>query len=317
MGDERPADKIGRVGWADAIQVSERSSLDPLDRVATLAMTFRGNRAGIMGEAEIQAESVTFASLHAPEPLRVPAWLKRPATPGRAPAVVIAHGSAGIDSRGPSYARALNAAGIAAFEIDMWAARGLKGGLDRPKSIPETLPDVFGALRYLAARADIDPQAIGIMGFSWGGALSMLSATKPYAERYLAAGERFAAHAPLYPVCWLYNQVPGFEFADFTGAPVFIQCGELDAYDEPDTGEKLVRSLAGVAPGLLSITTYPGATHGFDRIEPEMTVTDPYSHLGRGGPVRFAANPLAAAAARTAAASFFRGAFGLSKTPGP
>jgi len=262
------------------------------------------------------AEAVVFASLHAPDPLQIPALFKRPkAASGRAPAVVIAHGSAGIDSRGPSYSRALNAAGIATLEIDMWAARGLKGGLDRPKVIQDTLPDVFGAFRWLAARPDIDAARIGIMGFSWGGVLSMLSATKPYAERYLKPGERFAAHAPLYPVCWVYNRVPGFEFKEFTGAPVFIQCGADDTYDEPDTGEKLVRSLEALAPGLLSITTYPNATHAFDRAEPAMTITDPFSHVGKGGQVLFAPNSEAAEAARAATVGFFRGVLGLGGDP--
>ena len=47
-------------------------------------------------------------------------------------AVVILHGSAGVDFRGDFYARALNASGIATFEIDMWEARGVKTGNDRP-----------------------------------------------------------------------------------------------------------------------------------------------------------------------------------------
>ena len=256
------------------------------------------------------AEAVVFASLHAPKPLRIPALFKRPgAMCGQSPAVLIAHGSAGVDSRGPCYSRALNAAGIATLEIDMWAARGLKGGLDRPKVIQDTLPDVFGAFKYLAAQPDVDATRIGVMGFSWGGVLSMLSATKPYVERYLGYGERFAAHAPLYPVCWIYNHLPGFEFNDFTGAPVFIQCGADDTYDEPDTGEKLVRSLDAAAPGLLSITTYPGATHAFDRSEPAITITDPFAHLGKGGEVLFAPNLEAAAAARAATVGFFKEVF--------
>ena len=139
----------------------------------------------------------------------------------------------------------------------------------------------------------------------------MLTATTPWAEKYLPPGVRFAAHAPLYPVCYLYNAAPGFEFADFTGAPVFIQCGELDTYDLADTGEQLVRSLASVAPGLLSIKTWPGATHAFDRDEPAMTVSDPYAHLGKGGEVVFAPNPPVAAAARAATTAFFKGVFGL------
>ncbi|MDB5494109.1 MAG: hypothetical protein JWP86_1446, partial [Phenylobacterium sp.] len=43
---------------------------------------------------------------------------------GETAAVVICHGSDGVDGRGDFHAAALNAAGIATLEIDMWAARG-------------------------------------------------------------------------------------------------------------------------------------------------------------------------------------------------
>lgn len=82
----------------------------------------------------------------------------------------IAHGSSGVDSRGPYYAAQLNRAGIATLEIDMWAPRGLVGGAaGRPRTIAETLPDAFGGLKMLAADSRIDPKRIGIMGFSWVG----------------------------------------------------------------------------------------------------------------------------------------------------
>ena len=46
----------------------------------------------------------------------------------RGPAVLICHGSDGVDGRGEFHAAALNAAGIATLEIDMWAARGTGRG---------------------------------------------------------------------------------------------------------------------------------------------------------------------------------------------
>ena len=59
------------------------------------------------------------------------------------PAVVILHGSAGVDSRGDFYARALNAAGIATFEIDMWEARGINSAADRPPIPLFTYPGIW------------------------------------------------------------------------------------------------------------------------------------------------------------------------------
>lgn len=56
----------------------------------------------------------------------------------------------------------------------------------------------------------------------------MISATLPYSERYLGKDTRFAAHAPTYPICGIYNRLPAYEFKEFTGASVLLQAGELD-----------------------------------------------------------------------------------------
>jgi dienelactone hydrolase len=255
---------------------------------------------------------VSYQSLDKTKPLTVPATLRVPSGQARLPAVVIVHGSSGIDSRGPSYAVELNKVGIATLEIDMWAARGISGGADRPRTVPETLPDAYGAFKYLAANPAIDPKRIGIMGFSWGGVVSMLTATKPYTDQYLGSDAKFAAHAPNYPVCWVYNVVHGYELKSFTGSPVFIQGGELDTYDLPDTCPKLVQSLQATTPGLFSVRMYPNATHAFDRVtEPTTTVNDPFSHLGKGGEVLFESNPQAALQSRAATIAFFRAYFGV------
>jgi uncharacterized protein len=259
---------------------------------------------------------VSFQSLDPAHPLTVSAQLRVPdRTTGKVPAVVIAHGSAGIDSRGSFYIEALNDAGIATLEIDMWAPRGWLGGITgRPRGVPETLPDAYGALKFLSAQPHIDAQHIGIMGFSWGGVVAMLSATQPYASLFTDGTLKFAAHVAHYPVCWVYNRVPGYEFNSFTGAPVLIQSGELDAYDHPDTGAQLVQSLPAAARSFISFKLYKRATHGWDRLQPAMTVPDPFSHLGQGGDVPFVPDPASAFEARSTAVLFFRQAFGLEVT---
>ena len=84
------------------------------------------------------------------------------------PAVVILHGSAGVDSRGDFYARGLNAAGVATLEIDMWEARGVTGPQNRPRAPILTFADAFAALGYLSAHPNVAPGRIGVLGFSWG-----------------------------------------------------------------------------------------------------------------------------------------------------
>ncbi|MDX2005781.1 MAG: dienelactone hydrolase family protein [Meiothermus sp.] len=247
---------------------------------------------------------VSFPSL---QHLTLAGELRIPTTDNPLPAVLIVHGSAGVDSRGAFYSDALNNAGIATLQIDMWTARGLKGGVDgRPKSALETLPDVYGAFKYLATRAEIDPSRIGIMGFSWGGVCSMLTATKSHTERYLGS-QRFAAHAPFYPVFWRYNRAPGFEFRTFTGAPVLIQAGRADAYDDPDGCEQLLADLPEEARGHIRARVYDGATHGWDRLqEGPMRAFDPNAGKGQGAWVDFTPNPQVARRSRRAVVNFFR-----------
>ena len=256
---------------------------------------------------------VAFPNLSKEAPLTIAAQLRIPRSDAPVPAVVIVHGTSGVDSRGAFHAQALNDAGFATLELDMWSPRQLHGGVGtggRPENVPETLPDAFGALVYLASRPEIDAQRIGITGFSWGGVVSMLTATRPYCEQYLADQPlRFAAHAPFYPVCWGYNRLPGYEFAELTGAPVFIQSGECDTYDEPDSCARLRQSLSAEARQHLDVAMYPDATHAFDRMEPTQVVNDPFAYLGRGGEVKMAANPEVAATARQAAVAFFEQAF--------
>jgi len=218
-----------------------------------------------------------------------------------------------VDSRGKFYAEALNDAGIATPEIDMWAARGWLGGITgRPQGVPETLPDADGALKFLSEQPGIDPERIGIMGFSWGGVVTMLTATAPYTSLYTGDTLKFAAHVAHYPVCWVYNKVPGYAFNAFTGSPVLIQAGKLDAYDEPDTCPNLVKSLPESDQAFISVRMYRNATHAWDRLQPAITVTDPYSHLGMGGQVDFVPNPGKAFQSRSNAARFFQEAFGMA-----
>lgn len=262
---------------------------------------------------DVRVRYVAFAAASPQTPLTIAGQLRLPVSDHQQPAVVILHGSAGVDTRGVYHAAALNEAGIATLEPDLWSPRALLGGTGpsgRPQSVVETLPDAFGALNYLASRADIDAHRIGVMGFSWGGVLSMLTATRPYCERYLEAGApRFAAHAPFYPVCWTYNTVPGHEFVELTGAPIFIQSGARDDYDRPDTCEQMVAALPEAARRCITYKIYPDATHAFDRMGAPMVGDDPYSHLGKGGAITITPNVDAAAAARRATVEFFQRAF--------
>jgi dienelactone hydrolase len=266
----------------------------------------------------VEFESYTFDenSANPSAPITIQGKLKIPAPDHhpkgrfvpkkRFPAVVILHGSSGVDFRGDFFARALNSAGIATLEIDMWEARGVTGVGDRPPLPLFTYPDVFAALSFLFRQPNIDPERIGVLGFSWGGVISMASAVEAYASDF-GGGLRFAAHVAHYPVCYAYNSgFPGLDFHHLTGAPVLIQIGERDDYDEGSGPSFAVREA--LPPGerdLVEVKVYEGAFHGWDRLQVPVTVFDPFSHLGAGGEVRIAPNVDQAYASREKAVRFF------------
>lgn len=242
--------------------------------------------------------------------LRVP-LIEPGAAPPKVGAVVVCHGSDGVDGRGGFHIAALNAAGIATLELDMWAARGtVRGAAGRPSSVPRTLPDAFAALAFLARQPEVDPKRIAIAGFSWGGVVSLLSATKSNAAAHAEPGTVFAAHAAFYPALWSYNRAPGHDFADLTGAPVLVQAGGADAYDDPEVCAGFLASLAPADRAHVSLVVHEGATHAFDRDLPAKVITDPYAHKGKGGPVLFEFHPQAAATARANLVAFLTRAFG-------
>jgi len=256
--------------------------------------------------AENRIAYVAFPTLAEPS-LWEGAKLTLPAMPddAKVPAVVIVHGSAGVDSRGPRYSEALVKAGIATLEIDMWAARG---GWHRPAGLPDaTLPDAYGALKFLAGRPEIDPARIGLMGFSWGGVVTMLSATRTYAEPYAAQGLSFRAHAAFYPVCWAYNHIPGLGFAELATTGLLLQTGAEDDYDEgPEPCTGLVQSLPDADRAKVDLHIYPRAGHGFDRMGEPLQANDPFSHKGKGGVMRMTYEPKAAEEALKRLVAFFK-----------
>jgi uncharacterized protein len=232
-------------------------------------------------------------------------------------AVVILHGSSGIDGRGDFYAQALNQAGLVTLEVDMWEARGIVGAIGRPSLPIYNYPDAFGALKYLAAQPEVDPDRIGELGFSWGAVMTMASATTLYAGLFNPSNSPvFAAHVAHYPVCWAYNSGnPGLAFgtrttgisAPLSGAPVLIQIGSKDSYDEGAGPCLALRdSLIPSEQALVEVNVYEGAYHAWDRLLVPITVVDPFSHLGQGGTVEITPDPDQAYQSRDAVVEFMK-----------
>jgi dienelactone hydrolase len=265
-------------------------------------------------------------------PDAIPAALSLPSR-GNAPfpAVVIVHGSGGLVPVGPerSFVVALNGSGIATLVLDMWAPRGMPrgadafggtGGLDRRPSTPQdTLPDAFGALKYLARHPLIDRSRIGIMGFSWGAMVSLLAADDGAAGKALHGDDlRFAAHSGNYLVCWPYR--PGGPMAAAvqtprTGRPMQIHVAGRDDYDDADGGaacRAVVDSLPLDKAARPELFVHEAATHMWDfNVPVSISFTDRRSHVGAGGTVHVTPDPELAAKVRENTVAFFKRAFGL------
>ena len=137
--------------------------------------------------------------------------------------------------------------------------------------------------------------------------MSMASATELYASKF-GGKLRFSAHVAHYPVCYGYNSpIPGSEFFDLTGAPLLIQIGEEDDYDNGSAPCFALKD--GLDPeeqSVVEVTSYEGAFHGWDRLEVPITVDDPFSNLGGGGEVEIVPDVAQAYESRKNVVSFFR-----------
>ncbi len=252
---------------------------------------------------------VTIRSLHA-EPLSIAARLRVPGDGKDGhPAVILLHGSAGPSLREGGYADVLNAAGFVTLEPDQWSARGLAGGASgRPRTVIETLPDLFGARDFLTRHPAVDPARIGVAGFSFGGVATMLAATHKHNDKFLD-GDHFRAFMPVYPATWTYNRVPDFEFGDLVDAPMLLITGASDQYDnDPEISAKLVAGLKPDDRAKIRIQVMPDSHHGFDMPGVDMEVNDPFGNQGRGGKVIMRYNPDTTRQSHRFAVEFFSSA---------
>lgn len=144
------------------------------------------------------------------------------------PAVVVLDGLGGPkDSRERDYGRMLSREGFAVLVLDSFACRGVgdRGDLMRAFTVTEAmmLCDAFTGFSYLAERPDVDASRIGVIGFSYGGMITVLTAYEQIARLLLPDDRRFRAHVAFYGC-----SVPRMADPTTTGAPVTMLLGELD-----------------------------------------------------------------------------------------
>lgn len=201
------------------------------------------------------------------EKLSVPAQLYMPKqTTGKVPAMVIMHGIGGLYMRDGKrrsyfeYAELLANNGIAAVMVDTHGARGLGVSSmlgNTEVSIYTFAADAFAAADLLRTHPQIDPDRIGIMGFSKGGLTSLLVADERFSV-LSKTGAPFKLHIPIYPGCQTFpeNLRP-------TKAPVHMLLGEKDNFTGTSGCYEIEKKLKSAGTEV-NVTEYRGAFHGWD-----------------------------------------------------
>jgi dienelactone hydrolase len=189
--------------------------------------------------------------------------------PSRRPVVISLHGCNGaLDDKGtlsPVWRRDagyFNDEGMHFLVLDSFTPRGVR-------SICETRPtarrvnesdrrdDVYAAIRWLAARPDVDPNRIAVVGRSHGGS-TVLAIVDRTDKAVQAQPIKPRAAIALYPGCAPYLRMLNYEAA----VPTIVLAGELDDWTPSADCVRLVDKARDGVP--MEIVVYPGSHHGFD-----------------------------------------------------
>jgi len=256
----------------------------PIARLALTALLLGGASIAAVAERTVIPDKVTFPS--ADQKTTLVGYVFRPPQAGaeRLPAVVMMHGRAGaysqlangtydattLSKRHKFWGETLAHEGYIAMLVDGFGPRGYPHGFpqhsydQRPPGLDETTVrplDAYGALAYLRSRPDVDPNAVGLLGWSNGGSatLAAMSAdtpglTDPSPQTGFRGGLAF------YPACGLKGK---FDDGYLPYAPVRVFIGAADEEVSPKRCEELVEK-SEVKGGDIKISVYPGATHDFD-----------------------------------------------------
>ena len=229
----------------------------------------------VVGPAWAEGVAVSFPSLDgqaSKPPTQLTARLLAPEGPGPYPAIIMLHGCAGmlagehLRSRDAFWAEHWVGQGYAALLVDSYTPRGVASLCrtpvkDRPlTSAHERTRDAYAALRWLAARPEIDAKKIALIGWSTG-ASALLNVAEPATRAAFApAGHGFRAAVAFYPGnCRSYERMGSWH----PYLPILILMGGADDWTPPADCEALADQAHALhAP--VEWKLYPGAYHDFD-----------------------------------------------------
>lgn len=187
-------------------------------------------------------------------------------------AVIVApgggHRNLAIQHEGYNVGEWLAAHGVAAFVLKYRLARDDANPKDKPQPYTiegDALADAQRAIRIVRARAtewNVNPGAVGIIGFSAGGEVAALAAMRPVGARPDATDpiEQQSARPDFQGL--IYPGQSGKIIPETGAPPAFLACGYGDRKDISEgLAEVYLRFKRAGVPAELHI--YAGAAHGF------------------------------------------------------
>jgi dienelactone hydrolase len=242
--------------------------------VAASAMMLAGYAVG----APLAADEIAkFTSLDQQTMLVAP--LFRPKQPGPHPAVVLLHGCSGIGRGGDIFgvyrvwAETLVEQGYVVLLVDSASPRGFdqtcNAGPARPAIYADRSRDAYAALAWLQAQPFVQPDRIGIVGWSQGGGVVLLSISARNSGRpvdWKAADFRVAV--AFYPsLCGERLASSPLAEADqrawMTAIPLLVLQGEADTWTPAAPCRAFIAD-AQSRGAPVDIHIYPDAHHSFD-----------------------------------------------------
>ncbi len=199
------------------------------------------------------------------------AWLLQPAGAGPFAAVVLLHGCAGVTDHHRHWAQALLDWGYAALIVDSFDTRGGQPICRAGDGVWAEynrwrVADAGAALEYLDSLAQIDGRRVVLMGWSYGGTITLKTLEGPVTgakPAIFSAEPGFRAGIAFYPSCWHYLTYLRGPARYNARAPLHILLGEADDWTRPQHCRRLVAQ-AGEGEHAVSLHLYPGAYHAFD-----------------------------------------------------